>query len=140
MGAAQRWGCSCWPMLLLGTLLGCCETHKQTHKQTHEHTQNTCHRSQVAERYRKKIELVVRKPDRGGEPPPAAVPCAFCRLPGAETELQCAGCRGILPFDIATGVWGACVLVCVYPTCILLRLCASSRLTAPTRLMLYAFT
>lgn len=34
------------------------------------------------------------------------VPCAFCGLPGPETELQCFSCQNIIPFDIASGVLG----------------------------------
>ncbi len=35
------------------------------------------------------------------------MPCAFCGLPGPETELQCFSCQNIIPFDIATGLWGS---------------------------------
>jgi WD repeat-containing protein 19 len=57
----------------------------------------------VDERYRKKVELVVRKPERAEEPPQGLAPCAFCDLPGPEYELQCVSCQSIVPFDIATG-------------------------------------
>ncbi|GBF91989.1 hypothetical protein Rsub_04713 [Raphidocelis subcapitata] len=57
----------------------------------------------VDERYRKKIELLVRKPDRAGEPEAALAPCPYCGLPGPEAELRCGGCESIIPFDIASG-------------------------------------
>jgi len=60
----------------------------------------------VSERYRKKLELIVRKPERGDDLDPPLAPCPYCNLPGPDTELQCAGCQAIIPFDIATGGWG----------------------------------
>jgi hypothetical protein len=62
-----------------------------------------CCRSQVSEKYRKKIELMVRKPDRAEEPQERLAPCPFCGLPGPEGELQCISCQNTIPFDIATG-------------------------------------
>lgn len=62
-----------------------------------------CFRSQVSEKYRKKIELMVRKPDKGEEPPDLLSPCPFCQLQGPQTELQCISCQNIIPFDISTG-------------------------------------
>jgi len=61
------------------------------------------YRSQVSEKYKKKIELMVRKPDRGEQPEEGSTPCPFCKLPGPETSLQCISCQNIVPFDIATG-------------------------------------
>lgn len=46
---------------------------------------------------------MVRKPDRGEEPPEGLSPCPFCHLPGPETQLQCVSCQSIIPCDIATG-------------------------------------
>jgi hypothetical protein len=57
----------------------------------------------VSEKYRKKIELMVRKPDRGEEPQERLAACPFCQLPGPEGELQCISCQNTIPFDIATG-------------------------------------
>ncbi|WIA17827.1 hypothetical protein OEZ85_009333 [Tetradesmus obliquus] len=61
------------------------------------------YRSQVSDKYRKKIELMVRKPDRGEEPQERLASCPFCQLPGPEGELQCISCQNTIPFDIATG-------------------------------------
>lgn len=96
------------------------------------------HRAQIPERHRRRIELVVRRPDKAapaaasgvggdgaaglpaGDPPPALVPCCYCGLPGPETELQCGGCRGVAPFDVATGMrmaladWAECP-ACRFP-------------------------
>ncbi|PNW73788.1 hypothetical protein CHLRE_13g572700v5 [Chlamydomonas reinhardtii] len=62
------------------------------------------YRDQVAVKYKKKIELMVRKPEKDPEEleEPLA-DCPFCNMPGPETELQCISCQNILPFDLATG-------------------------------------
>ncbi|GLC35581.1 hypothetical protein PLESTB_000191100 [Pleodorina starrii] len=62
------------------------------------------YRDAVAVKYKKKIELMVRKPDKDPEEleEPLA-DCPFCNMPGPETELQCISCQNILPFDLATG-------------------------------------
>ena len=57
----------------------------------------------MAPKYRKKIELMVRKPDKSDEAEEALVECPFCHMPGPETELDCVSCQNIIPFDIATG-------------------------------------
>lgn len=61
------------------------------------------YRKDVAEKYRKKIELMVRKPDRSAEPEEPLTDCPFCGLPGPETEMQCISCQNVIPFDLATG-------------------------------------
>ena len=58
----------------------------------------------MAPKYKKKIELMVRKPDRDAEEAEETmVDCPFCTMPGPETELQCVGCQKQIPFDVATG-------------------------------------
>jgi len=55
-------------------------------------------------KYSKKIELMVRKPDKDAEDMEESMEeCPFCSMPGPETELQCIGCQNIIPFDIASG-------------------------------------
>lgn len=62
------------------------------------------YRNQVAMKYKKKIELMVRKPDKEAEEAEEALlECPFCSMPGPETELQCVSCQNIIPFDVATG-------------------------------------
>ncbi|MEW5318051.1 MAG: hypothetical protein WDW38_009304 [Sanguina aurantia] len=62
------------------------------------------YREDVAIKYRKKIELMVRRTDReADEVEEAQMDCPFCNMPGLETDLQCAGCQNVIPFDIATG-------------------------------------
>ncbi len=59
---------------------------------------------QVAMKYKKKIELMVRKPDKDAEEAEEVMlECPFCNMPGPETELQCVSCQNIIPFDIGTG-------------------------------------
>jgi WD repeat-containing protein 19 len=60
-------------------------------------------RPQISERYRKKVELAVRKPERGEEPPQPLAPCVFCSLPGPAGDLRCVSCQGVVPMDAATG-------------------------------------
>jgi hypothetical protein len=60
-------------------------------------------RNEVAVKYKKKIELMVRKPDKAEEPEEVYSDCPFCAQPGPDTETQCATCQNIIPFDIATG-------------------------------------
>ncbi len=60
-------------------------------------------RTQISEKYKKKIELMVRKPDKSEEAEEQLAECPFCQLPGPETELQCLSCQSVIPFDIATG-------------------------------------
>ena len=76
------------------------------------------YRDQIAPSYKRKIELIVRKPDREAvEQEEAMVPCLFCGAQGLESELQCHSCKNIVPFCIATGMrmtkadWAQC------PTC-----------------------
>jgi len=73
------------------------------------------YRDQVAVKYKKKIELMVRKPDKDAEEvEEPMVPCVFCSMAGPETELQCFSCQNIIPVDVATGKrvlledWGEC--------------------------------
>lgn len=78
------------------------------------------YRNQVAVKYKKKIELMVRKPDKGEELEETLVDCPFCNMPGPETELQCISCQNLIPFDIATGKrmsladWAQCPN-CMFP-------------------------
>lgn len=59
-------------------------------------------RPQLAEAYKRKIETIVRKPDKS-EVDEAYCPCPFCGEPGPETELACDGCKRDIPFCVASG-------------------------------------
>ena len=80
------------------------------------------YRDQVAPAYKKKIELLVRKPDRDAmvEDEESVVPCVHCGAPGSESELQCHSCKNQVPFCVATGLrmvraeWSQCP-VCRFP-------------------------
>ena len=61
-------------------------------------------RSQLRAEYKRKIENMVRKPDREAtddEEPNSQ--CPFCFTEGPETELECSNCKDIIPFCVATG-------------------------------------
>lgn len=58
-------------------------------------------RTQIDEKYRKKIEAIVRKPQKTEEEEPSS-PCPFCSSPVEETTLECGQCQNSLPYCIAT--------------------------------------
>lgn len=58
-------------------------------------------RGQIDERYKKKIEAIVRKPQKTEEEEKTS-PCPFCSSPVEETSLECAQCQNSLPYCIAT--------------------------------------
>ncbi|KAG1674427.1 hypothetical protein FOA52_012954 [Chlamydomonas sp. UWO 241] len=93
------------------------------------------YRNEVAMKYKKKIELMVRKPDKDAdEAEEAMCECPFCQMPGPETELQCVSCQNIIPFDVATGKritladWSECPK-CQFPASArhLIRILATER-------------
>ncbi|CAL4106792.1 unnamed protein product, partial [Meganyctiphanes norvegica] len=59
-------------------------------------------RAQIDEKYKKKIEAIVRKPQRTEEEEPSS-PCPYCGTPVVETVLECGQCQNALPYCIATG-------------------------------------
>lgn len=61
-------------------------------------------RNSLRPEYKRKIENMVRKPDRDAEDEEEpAWPCPFCRTPGPESDLECHHCKDVIPFCIATG-------------------------------------
>jgi len=60
------------------------------------------HRPQIDEKYRKKIENIVRKPDKS-EKDEGRTPCPFCESAVPESELTCSNCKSTIPYCIATG-------------------------------------
>merc|ERR1712060_55519 len=61
------------------------------------------YRANIAEQYRKKVEAIVRKPDRSEEPDMEQLPCPACAVPGDAYDLSCASCAAQIPYCIATG-------------------------------------
>jgi len=53
-------------------------------------------------KYKKKMEMIVRKPDKSELEEPKTA-CPFCAASLAETELTCFSCKNNIPFCIATG-------------------------------------
>lgn len=76
------------------------------------------YRSKVDEKYRKKIEQIVRK--SGGkaedEEEPTS-PCPYCEYDLPETELLCPGCKSQVPYCIATGRHIVKTNLCSCPSC-----------------------
>ena len=50
------------------------------------------HRSEIEEKYRKKIEGIIRKPQKTEEES-VLTPCPYCETSVAESDLQCDSCR-----------------------------------------------
>ena len=77
------------------------------------------HRKQIAEAYKRKIETIVRKPDRT-EAEAEASPCPMCDATGSEWDLACDSCSGVIPYCVATGKrvrvgeWARCP-ECLFP-------------------------
>ncbi|KAL0273759.1 UNVERIFIED_CONTAM: hypothetical protein PYX00_006365 [Menopon gallinae] len=64
------------------------------------------YRNQIDSKYSKKIEAIVRKPNRKSrsmDEDETTTPCPVCEAPVAEYELNCGQCKSCLPFCIATG-------------------------------------
>ncbi|XP_062838299.1 WD repeat-containing protein 19 [Anolis carolinensis] len=60
------------------------------------------YRNKIDLKYKKKIEVMVRRPDTSeGEEP--TTPCPYCDFLLPECELLCPGCKNNLPYCIATG-------------------------------------
>ncbi|XP_041357231.1 WD repeat-containing protein 19-like isoform X2 [Gigantopelta aegis] len=60
------------------------------------------YRNDIDLKYKKKIEQIVRKPDRTEEDEPLTL-CPICSFQLPETELICPECKNNLPYCIATG-------------------------------------
>lgn len=59
-------------------------------------------RNQIDLKYKKKIEMIVRKPDKTEEEEPCS-PCPYCGFQLSESELLCPECKGNIPYCIITG-------------------------------------
>jgi WD repeat-containing protein 19 len=60
------------------------------------------YRQKIDAKYKKKIEQIVRRPDKAEEEEPAT-PCPFCSHAVPETKLFCPDCKNNLPYCIFTG-------------------------------------
>ncbi|XP_066931056.1 WD repeat-containing protein 19-like isoform X2 [Clytia hemisphaerica] len=60
------------------------------------------YRSQIDVKYKKKIEMIVRKPDKTEEEEPLDA-CPFCSYPVPQTQLDCPECKQHLPYCVVTG-------------------------------------
>ncbi|CAL1537974.1 unnamed protein product [Lymnaea stagnalis] len=60
------------------------------------------YRNDIDLKYKRKIEMIVRKPDKSEEEEPIT-PCPFCGFQIPETELLCPDCKNTIPYCIITG-------------------------------------
>ncbi|VIO91983.1 WD repeat membrane protein, putative [Brugia malayi] len=63
-----------------------------------------CNRKSIDEKYRKKIEAVVRKSDKLPDPEELKTCCPYCDNPTEESILVCASCKNLIPYCIVTGL------------------------------------
>lgn len=77
-------------------------------------------RAQIAEKYKKRMEDIARRPVKTADPPEPTTPCPYCKSPVGELDTQCATCKNFIPFCIASGKhmmlqdWSCCP-VCTLP-------------------------
>nr|XP_054756020.1 WD repeat-containing protein 19-like isoform X1 [Lytechinus pictus] len=60
------------------------------------------YRNSIDLKYKKKIEAIVRKPDKTEEDEPTA-PCPNCKYQLEETEISCPDCKNTIPYCLITG-------------------------------------
>lgn len=60
------------------------------------------YRNQIDLKYKKKIEMIVRKPDKTEEEEPLT-PCPYCGFQIPETDLLCPDCKNSIPYCTVTG-------------------------------------
>eukprot|EP00796_Vickermania_ingenoplastis_P003724 gene3725-2623_t len=95
------------PEILCATVTQCAKTNFR--KSAFEFAclliQNEKYRVGLAERDRKRIEGIVRKSGKDDLVDPAenSTKCPYCDAPVPETELDCGGCKNMLPFCVVTG-------------------------------------
>ncbi|XP_024544591.1 WD repeat-containing protein 19 [Selaginella moellendorffii] len=63
---------------------------------------NPEYRQMIAPAYKRKIEKIVRKPEKVEDEEPLS-PCPVCSLPIPETQLDCPACGSNIPFCIVSG-------------------------------------
>lgn len=74
------------------------------------------YRNDIDLKYKRKIEMIVRKPDKTEEEEPLT-PCPVCGFQIPETELLCPDCKNNLPYCIITGRHVLREDFCVCPSC-----------------------
>jgi WD repeat-containing protein 19 len=60
-------------------------------------------RTQISDKYKKKIEDIARKPPKTSDDPEPTNPCPFCKNPILELDIDCSSCKNCIPFCIASG-------------------------------------
>ena len=67
-------------------------------------------RTKIDEKYKKKIETIVRKKGKEEllDPEEATTPCPFCSAATPETTLDCMNCKNTIPYCVVTGKHMVC--------------------------------
>ena len=74
------------------------------------------YRPKLNDKYRKRIESIVRRPDKS-QAEEEASPCPICDAPVPNSDLDCLSCRSALPFCVMTGTHLVLEGLCVCPSC-----------------------
>ncbi|KHJ89415.1 hypothetical protein OESDEN_10760 [Oesophagostomum dentatum] len=61
------------------------------------------YRQKIDAKYKKKIEVFVRRSEKGDDPEEVRLPCPHCAYPVPETMLTCDNCKSTIPYCIVTG-------------------------------------
>ncbi|KAL5037819.1 hypothetical protein RTP6_005194 [Batrachochytrium dendrobatidis] len=78
------------------------------------------YRQKIDAKFKRKIEQIVRRPEKNDSEIEPTTPCPFCSSPVAESCLDCSECKSRLPYCIATGFhmvldsWSVCSK-CLFP-------------------------
>ncbi|KAJ3176549.1 WD repeat-containing protein 19 [Irineochytrium annulatum] len=75
------------------------------------------YRTLLDKKYQRKIEQIVRRPEKDESTEEPMTPCPFCSNRVPETVLDCIECKNHIPYCIATGRHMTIENWCVCPTC-----------------------
>ncbi|TKR68448.1 hypothetical protein L596_024431 [Steinernema carpocapsae] len=74
-------------------------------------------RKKIDEKYRKRIEAIVRKQEKTGSEVDNKSLCPHCDQPTAEFDLTCGECKNIIPYCVVTGRHIIADDFCLCPEC-----------------------
>lgn len=61
------------------------------------------YRNSIDDKYKRKVEAVIRKPNKSPDPAEPETPCPFCNTPVPIMSMSCSQCKSTLPYCIASG-------------------------------------
>jgi hypothetical protein len=114
-------GISAFPLhtvpILTSTVIECQRAgYKRTSSEFAAQLARPEYRQQVIEKYRKKIELLARRPETEEEPQPTS-PCPYCAFALPHCSLDCPSCSNTVPWCIVSGRHIVADDFCFCPSC-----------------------